>query len=1769
MALSIGELTLDFVLDTASLDDALDGLGDSINSMGDSLMHNSGFDQISGAAKKFGMDVIGTTKDFNATLSRTFAIMGAKAQGLEDDFRQAALDIGERSSFTASQVAQVQQVLAMAGWDGENIMNATNAIVRMAEVAGTQDIGAVSSIMTTTLGAFGKSADDAERLANILTLTATSTNSTVLSLGTGLSYAAQTAGTLGFTMEDTAFTLGLFANLGMKGSRAGTTMVQMFNGMTKGGKKAEAAMKMVTDTLGRQFSLYDEHGNARNAIEIYKDMRTAAKQWTQEQKMRFATDIGGVRGKNGILAILNTSDQAFNNLYSLYGDVDNLNGLAERKAEDMMNNLAGAIMYFQSAMDTFKINLGTAVDSDLQGIIKRITGIVNEANKLEAFQFNGMIRMVGYFAALGPAATALGIALKALPKVIPAIVGMTGPMGMIGLGIAAIGMAVLNTRNDIGRTLESGAKLIENVSKRAHNALIKAFPRVSERLRMLLTSVVKSIGTAVPGMAMALTDAVTFAADMIAAHADSIASVGRTLLTSIAAGFKKNAPRLMPSLAQMAGELIASSIKSLPSILQAGADIFDGLVAGIKKVNFKSVGVSIHRALTESISEIKGNKSWGEIGGELWGRIEGGLTAAFTGVKDLLGGLLLGKKYNKDDDFKTFGTKIVDAIFQGIDSTASGATEFVNGFLDGIGNLFSDANIASATEALTGVVERIITKAGELIPTLTGKAGEILTKIGELLFGKDAESKGLAGSTLTGATNLANSLVKAITAAIPKAGEAIGKLLSQVATMFTENAGDFGTGLGDLATAIITGIGDTIDAIVTAMDTIGESVDMDEAGQSYADMFTNFYTKVFGAIAKLFSAERVGKMVDTVATLLSNVLSGITTAITSILGDEDLAATLFAALNNILAAIGTVLSSGGLLGSIVDGALSLATGIVNVISTGFTSNDTALVTGLKTMLQNLGTIIQNIFSNADTIIVGAGELATGLINAIANGFSEGGGLTELTGSIGDLIADIIGSIATTLSTLMNTIATTLNESDLDGAASGLFTNIKSLAGKIVQAIADAIPMVGEAAGNLGQALLDKLVDVVSNLPSYIEGVLSFGAQIANTVMENISTAFKNMKDSGISDTVADAAIDLVHGLLTSVTEFGENEDVKTFMENLGTGLSDAMEMIGDVAGQIIGYIFSPEGLTDIYNAGKTIANLLWEGIRAAFKGLSGLIVGLITGIINQTSDPHGDAAQYSEMILGLQRVTKALFDSNSIDIETPEGMRAALLEAVFGTFEDLPEEIQSVLNTKFGEGTEGFNFVDLVEGFIDDSYNWSRANGGISADKAREFFNKYFGEYASLFGDLGDDFFEMFASTFKPGDQPKEKENLYNFQQHLLEMIFGENFMDNLNVDTETTEEEVRAAAERAGGAAAEAARGAAEAAEEATQSATEIIDKNTNEITQSGYATAVEQEGQKATNAALNIGNEVVQQTLLTMSAENGTQIGTQFVSAIESAIVNSAIATAALNAATDAKNNAANTLSMFAGFSIGISFASGVAAGIFAGIPGIIAAAVAAALAGKTAFDSTLKVGSPSRVMKESGWWFDEGVVVGIMSDIGRLVTAAENAGAAVEKGFNDRLGIHSPSTVMERSGKNVILGANKSMSNGLAQLANTARKGGEVVEENFFAPLWERGKDPWFVDTDGIKRYGGTLIDLGQEAAEAAAEALQSTGGEVAEEAAEELTEKKPIRKKPTGNTQTNNRTYEDNSSFNVQTVKVQGMDDIQALASEVAGIRRRRAFGYGTR
>lgn len=389
-----------------------------------------------GEIKDAFMDCVEGAGSFEEAMSTVEAL--SQANALEMAALSAeAKELGATTKFTAKESADAMGYMAMAGWDATDMLQGMDGVLQLAAASG-EDLAMVSDIVTDSLSAFGLTAKDTAHFSDVLAAAATNSNTNVAIMGETFKMSASVAGTLGYSIEDVAVAMGLMANSGVKGSIAGTALRNTFNGLLEGVTLTGAAFGEYEYCAVRADGTMKDFGSTIDELRGYFD------QMTEAERVNNAQAIAGQRGYNGLLAILNATNEDYT---SLTNSINNCTGAAQRMANVKLDNMNGQLTLMKSAWDALKTTIGeqfipemrtlyevgTDVFSGIDKFIQDNPGVVKGIAAAALIIGGVTVALTAYSAAANIAAAASALLSMSIPGV-NIIMGVTAAVaGVVGV----------------------------------------------------------------------------------------------------------------------------------------------------------------------------------------------------------------------------------------------------------------------------------------------------------------------------------------------------------------------------------------------------------------------------------------------------------------------------------------------------------------------------------------------------------------------------------------------------------------------------------------------------------------------------------------------------------------------------------------------------------------------------------------------------------------------------------------------------------------------------------------------------------------------------------------------------------------------------------------------------------------------------------------------------------------------------------------------------------------------------------------------------------------------------------------------------------------------------------------------------------------------------------------------------------------------------------------------------------------------------------------
>lgn len=403
-----------------------------------------GFLIVGGAAAFAAVKVLKAGAEFEQAITNVGAV-GLKSRDEIAALEAQAKELGATTKFTATESANAMEILARAGFSVNETMAATPAVLNAAAASG-MEMAEVADVMSNTLKGMGLGMDQAARVADVLALASSKTNSTIGSLGESMKNVASTASTLGVPLEDAVAGVALLQDVGLDASVAGSAMNTM---LTKLAKPPAGIAKQMR-RLGLSFK--ETNGDMKSFPEVLDTIRTLAqKSGGSLNQVGLLAELVGLRGQKAAVQLSKLIDPKNNRVAELTEQLNHAAGAAERMAKLRMDTLTGDITILNSTLEGLKIDIFDSAQEPLRGIVQSITewvrqnkGLIVTGAKdfLEFLRTNGPIivnilsrvaRVVGVFAVL-----ATGIKVATAAMIAFNIVVAANPLGLLLTAIALL-----------------------------------------------------------------------------------------------------------------------------------------------------------------------------------------------------------------------------------------------------------------------------------------------------------------------------------------------------------------------------------------------------------------------------------------------------------------------------------------------------------------------------------------------------------------------------------------------------------------------------------------------------------------------------------------------------------------------------------------------------------------------------------------------------------------------------------------------------------------------------------------------------------------------------------------------------------------------------------------------------------------------------------------------------------------------------------------------------------------------------------------------------------------------------------------------------------------------------------------------------------------------------------------------------------------------------------------------------------------------------------
>jgi len=202
-------------------------------------------------------------RTFDTSMSKVQAVTGATSDEMEG-LRDSAIQLGEASKFTATEVANLQVELGKLGFTTEEIEQSTGAIINLATAADTE-LARAAEVTASVLNQFNLTTEETNRVVDVMAESFSSSALDLEKFATGLGIVGPAGNAVGASLESVTAILAKTADNGIDASTSATALRNIFIDLSDKGLSWEDAMQQINDSQNK-LSTANELFGKRGAV---------------------------------------------------------------------------------------------------------------------------------------------------------------------------------------------------------------------------------------------------------------------------------------------------------------------------------------------------------------------------------------------------------------------------------------------------------------------------------------------------------------------------------------------------------------------------------------------------------------------------------------------------------------------------------------------------------------------------------------------------------------------------------------------------------------------------------------------------------------------------------------------------------------------------------------------------------------------------------------------------------------------------------------------------------------------------------------------------------------------------------------------------------------------------------------------------------------------------------------------------------------------------------------------------------------------------------------------------------------------------------------------------------------------------------------------------------------------------------------------------------------------------------------------------------------
>ncbi len=321
------------------------------------------------AMLRVGTSAVKTGMEFDESMSQVAATLDIEQTVHQSEsafarLRNEAIQLGAVTTYTASQVSEALNQLALGGLGVEQSLQTLPQVLTLSK-AGSMELEEASTIVVASMKALNLSTSEVDTLLDQMAKTAQKSKVTVEETGQAI---LKTASAFNLAGQDLSTMNAIIGTLGNR-----------FENIADQANTLRTALNRIStyadDLAELGISVEDSSGHVRDFIDIFSELRVALEDKTDTERVSILTKIFGNRGYSYAAYLMEATTGELQNLRA---EIENSTGAAQKMADTMTDNLASDITIVKSAAETLAISMTDQLTPAFREAAKNAVTSINQ-----------------------------------------------------------------------------------------------------------------------------------------------------------------------------------------------------------------------------------------------------------------------------------------------------------------------------------------------------------------------------------------------------------------------------------------------------------------------------------------------------------------------------------------------------------------------------------------------------------------------------------------------------------------------------------------------------------------------------------------------------------------------------------------------------------------------------------------------------------------------------------------------------------------------------------------------------------------------------------------------------------------------------------------------------------------------------------------------------------------------------------------------------------------------------------------------------------------------------------------------------------------------------------------------------------------------------------------------------------------------------------------------------------------------------------------------